>query len=176
MTNLAFKEETIVYEGKKNQSKSPFFINICVLSQPRLKKFVTKQLHKYYPKVIKADGFVQAQGTDPVLLTAHIDTVHKSEVVDYYEKEFYNFDKRRMEHKISSPQGIGGDDRCGVFMILSILKQTDLRPSILFCEDEEIGGVGSTKFCKTEYAEDLKGLKFFVELDRANAKDAVFYD
>ena len=61
-------------------------------------------------------------------------------------------------------------------MILQILETTDLRPSILFCEDEEIGGVGSSKFCQSPYIDDLKELKFFIELDRANANDAVFYD
>jgi hypothetical protein len=61
-------------------------------------------------------------------------------------------------------------------MILQILKSTKHRPSILFCEEEENGGVGSEKFCKTEFINDLREMKFLIELDRANANDLVFYD
>ena len=43
------------------------------------------------------------------------------------------------------PDGIGGDDRCGVFNILDILSQGYL-PHVIFSWNEEIGGVGATKF------------------------------
>ena len=59
-------------------------------------------------------------------------------------------------------------------MILEIIK--NYKPSILFCEDEETGGQGSKKFTKTEFINDLSDLKYLIELDRANANDAVFYD
>ncbi len=146
------------------------FINLCKLSQKKMKLHLAAVLSDYYEIVVYEDGFIYAKGTDPVLLTAHMDTVHTISVQKAKIK------KKKGKTIISSPQGIGGDDRCGIYMILNILETTDYRPSILFCEDEEIGGIGSNKFCKTEYAEDLKTLKFFAELDRANANDAVFYD
>ena len=61
-------------------------------------------------------------------------------------------------------------------MILYILTNSKHRPGILFCEDEEIGGVGSDKFCKTDYINNLREMKFLIELDRANATDLVFYE
>ena len=84
--------------------------------------------------------------------------------------------------KWSSPQGIAGDDRCGVYIILELIKE--YHPSILFCEDEEVGCVGSTKFIKTKYLDDLKKLNYFVQIDRGQfdkdtkqyRKDVVFYN
>ena len=142
------------------------FIKICRMSQAKLKKYVENLLRAngYIPVV--EDGYVYAEGNIPVLLTAHLDTVHKERVKWVKVKGGV----------YSSPQGIGGDDRCGVFIIRDIICNTDLRPSILFCEDEERGGIGSDKFCMSPYVDDLKKLKFLVELDRANAKDAVFYN
>jgi len=155
----------------KNNSTFPEFIEICKKTEKELKVFLEGELKKYYTEVINANGFLYAKANNcPVLLTAHMDTVHKETIKDYYE------DISCGQHMISSPQGIGGDDRCGIYMILRILKETDMRPAVLFCEQEEIGGVGSNKFCTTEYLEDIKKLKFCIELDRANAKDLVFYD
>ena len=170
MSMYALKETPYVYKGVKNKTKHETFVNICKLPQKNLKKTLVKILKIYYKEVVVEDGFIYVKGTDPVLLTAHMDTVHEEKIKDFYEL------KEKDKTIISSPQGIGGDDRCGIYIICRILDDTDYRPSILFCEDEEIGGVGSRKFCKTKYIEDLKELKFFIELDRANANDAVFYD
>lgn len=144
------------------------FIKICKMTQPELKKDLHSWLINKYGKknVVNEDGYLYAKGTEPVLMTAHMDTVH-------------DVKPRVILHKdgiISSPQGIGGDDRCGIWMITEIINKTDHRPSILFCEDEEIGGIGSSKFCKSKYIDDLKEMKFLIELDRANKNDLVFYD
>ena len=69
-----------------------------------------------------------------------------------------------------SPQGIGGDDRCGVYMIMQLIR--DFKCHVLFCEDEEVGGRGANKFV----ASKLKpGVNFIVEMDRRGSNDAVFY-
>ena len=76
--------------------------------------------------------------------------------------------------RVSSPQGIGGDDRCGVYMILKLIEQYDCH--VLFCEDEEIGGLGSDKFVESEICKNLVGkLNYIIELDRKNNNDAVYY-
>ena len=121
------------------------FKDICRMSQKGLKKHVAKQLREKYTTVISDDGFVYAKGDFPVLLVAHLDTVHKK----LPGKIKYN------KGKLSSPNGIGGDDRCGVYMIFDIIKEYNC--SVLFCEDEEIGGVGSDKFIKTKLAGELVG-------------------
>jgi hypothetical protein len=141
------------------------FEKICKLSQKQLKNYVVKRLSKKYDNVISEDGYVYAQGTFPVLLVAHLDTVHENApnpILYDVENDTY-----------SSPNGIGGDDRCGVFMILEIMQRYNC--SILFCEDEEIGGVGARKFIKSDLAKDLT-FNYIIEFDRRGYNDAVFYD
>ena len=171
------KTETINYDrkGKKNQTRFPDFIEICKMSQNQLKNHLVEWGNKTYQDVdtgdksmgVCGDGYIYIRGNIPVLLTAHMDTVHKELVKDFYEYK---------NNIISSPQGIGGDDRCGIYMIKKIVETTNLRPYILFCEDEEIGGVGSNKFCTTKLADELKDLRFMIELDRVHANDLVYYD
>lgn len=159
------------YKGIKNITSYPEFINLCKPTQKELKLSLVEELIvRGYTEVISDDGYVYAKGTVPVLLTAHMDTVHKETMKDFYEY----YDEEKEQHIISSPQGIGGDDRCGIYMILEIIKTH--KCSVLFCEDEETGGIGSRKFCKTEFINDLSELKYLIELDRKNSKDAVFYD
>lgn len=141
------------------------FSAICRMPQASLKKYVTEQLCQTHNKVIVEDGFVFAQGTFPVLLVAHLDTVHQQAP----SKILYN----PITDQVSSPQGIGGDDRCGVYMILEIIKKHHC--SVLFCEDEEVGGIGAHKFVESALAQDLT-FNYIIELDRKGKNDAVFYD
>lgn len=139
------------------------FIKICKMPQAELKKYLFKKLRKTHEDIEWRDGFLYAKGEFPVLLVAHMDTVHKEVVKDVICSD----------GKISSPQGIGGDDRCGIYMILEIVKQFNC--SVLFCEDEEIGGVGATKFTKSECSNTVDA-HYIIELDRKGNTDAVFYD
>lgn len=160
------------FNGKGTLNKSAFpndFVHIVKMTQNELKNYVEKRLASYYDEVISGDGYVYAKGKYPVVLTAHMDTVHKYPVLQYWGNV-----NDKGQHIISSPEGIGGDDRCGIFMILEILRTTSFRPTIIFCEDEEIGGIGSEKFIQEKF--ELGDIKFFIELDRANANDLVFYD
>ena len=141
------------------------FENICRMTQKELKSYVTVKLAKTHKDIVSGDGYVYAQGQFPVLLVAHLDTVHKEAP--------YEFIYNSKQKSYSSPQGIGGDDRCGIYMIFEIIKQYNC--SVLFCEDEEIGCVGAQKFIKTELAENLK-FNYIIELDRQGSNDAVFYD
>lgn len=141
------------------------FEYICRMSQKALKEYVATELAKTHNEVIVEDGFVYAKGTMPVLLVAHLDTVHQNLPTTLYYDD--------ITKAISSPQGIGGDDRCGVYMILKIVQQYHC--SVLFCEDEEIGAVGAEKFTKTDYAEPRQ-FNYIIEFDRQGKTDAVFYD
>lgn len=156
-------------KGIKNETILPKFVEICKRTQKELKEWLPNKLEENgYTEIICDNGYIYAKGNLPVLLTAHMDTVHKETVKDFYERT------EDGNHILSSPEGIGGDDRCGIYMILEIIKTH--KCSVLFCEDEEIGGVGSNKFAKSKYIDDLKELNYLIELDRANKNDAVFYD
>jgi hypothetical protein len=78
-------------------------------SQSKLKKALKFELiHQGY-KTINKKGFIYAQGDIPVMLVAHLDTVHKKAV----ETICYSPDGNIM----MSPEGIGGDDRAAGFFI-----------------------------------------------------------
>lgn len=146
------------------------FQKICQMSKDRLKGYLVFKLRTMYSDVIVGDGYILAKGTVPVLLTAHMDTVHKK-APDVIETSVNAEGKT----EVTSETGIGGDDRCGIYMILKIIEQQ--KCSVLFCEDEEIGCVGSRKFCKQEKLNDaLKGdINYIIELDRKGNSDIVFY-
>ena len=152
------------------------FENICKMTQPEVKAYMEEYLTENGYDVINEDGFLYAKGTIPVLLVAHMDTVHTAQCKKIVNKK----------GKLSSPQGIGGDDRCGVFMIATLVKEH--KCSVLLCEDEEKGGIGARKFTNAKhlvigednvkveekYIDNL-GVNYMIEFDRRGNKDAVFY-
>ena len=165
------KAEDYVYEGTKNKTTLKSFVKLCKKTQKEMKSYLERRLrNEGYKEIYNEDGFLYAPGDIPVLLTAHMDTVHKERIEDFYEAELENGN-----HKLHSPQGIGGDDRCGIYIILQIIAK-GYRPYILFCEDEEIGCVGSEKFVRTDHIFDLSAMKYLILLDRRGRDDCVFYD
>lgn len=73
--------------------------------------------------------------------------------------------------------GIGGDDRCGVAIIMHLASKLKKKPYILFLEDEEIGCIGAGKFAKAWNRHLSKNdINFIVELDRGEFDNVVFYD
>lgn len=141
------------------------FKTILKTTQKELKAFCASELKKYYKGVQNRKAFIYCKGELPVLLVAHLDTVHKQKpTAIYHDQE---------QDVMWSPQGIGGDDRCGIFAILTLLER-GYRPHILFTTDEEIGGVGAQAFVTANIP--LDGVKYMVELDRRGEKDMVFYD
>lgn len=138
------------------------FISLCKATQPELKEYMEGYLGRRGYNVINEDGFLYAKGTVPVLLVAHMDTVHAKQC------KHVTIDSG----KISATEGIGGDDRCGVYIIKELVKE--LHCSVLLCEDEEKGTVGARKFTKTDYINNLD-VNFMIEFDRKGNDDAVFY-
>lgn len=137
--------------------------NIFKATQTELKSALETYLTGGGREILSQDGFLYSKGTHPVLLVAHMDTVHKeSPKTILYSKD---------GNTIMSLEGIGGDDRCGIIMILEILQKYDC--SVVFLEDEEIGCVGARKFCKAGI--DLGDINYAVEFDRKGGNDYVFY-
>jgi hypothetical protein len=133
------------------------------MTQKELKSAVAEELAEMGYSVKSANGYVYAPGEIPVLLVAHLDTVHRERVREiYYSKD---------GNRLMSPEGIGGDDRCGVYIILQAIKNR--RCHVLFCEDEETGAVGAREFAKGKIKPKVN---YIVEVDRRGADDAVFYN
>lgn len=142
-------------------------VSICKKSQEELKSWLLSQMLKYYTrKNIKlTDNYLYVKGTLPVCLVAHLDTVHFNEPTEFLFDPVLN--------NLFSPTGIGGDDRCGVYIILELLKR-GFRPSIIFCCDEEIGAIGASEF--TKVYNKIKNVNWFLEFDRRGRNDVVCYD
>ena len=135
-------------------------------TQEELKKTLRAFLMNKYKNKVKAnDDFIVAEGNIPIALVAHMDTVYTSPVEDLY------YDQKK--GVMWSPQGIGADDRAGIFAILKIL-ESGLRPHIILTTDEEIGGAGANKLAM--YNMPFKELKYIIQLDRRGSNDCVFYD
>lgn len=169
---MGFEDTKPHYEGKKNETAYPDFVSVCKLNKNQLKEHLNMVLEDYYTreKISSGDGYLFVSGDIPFAVTAHMDTVYRETVKDFYEKT-----GKDGHHIISSPQGIGGDDRCGIYMIMKLL-ESGYRPYIIFCEDEEIGCIGSSKFIRhKELVEELRRCNYIIELDRKGSDDAVFY-
>lgn len=138
---------------------------LCSLTQPGLKKFMSKFLRTQYSDVFETNDFICATGNIPIALVAHMDTVFKTP-----PKEFY-FDPDK--NVLWSPQGLGADDRAGIFSIMTIIK-SGLKPHIILTTDEEYGGIGASAL--VEFENPFKDLKYIIQLDRRGSDDCVFYD
>ena len=135
------------------------------LSQKSLHKTLSTYLGTKYSNVIVDEKYIVAIGNIPIALVAHMDTVFKYPVENMY------YDSQK--NVVWSPEGLGADDRAGIFAILQIIK-TGLRPSIILTTDEETGAIGATALSKAPCP--IPNLKYMIQLDRRGTNDCVFYD
>lgn len=141
--------------------------NLMKMKQNQLHQTLYNYLKKKYNKVIIRDKFIIAVGDIPIGLVAHLDTVHARPPVNF----FYD-----QEQKVLwSPQGLGADDRAGIYAIIQII-EANYRPHIILCKDEETGGIGATEVIKMFPQYPFDNLKCLIELDRSGKNDCVFYD
>lgn len=125
-------------------------------------------LKNYYAleNIYMTEDYIYAAGEIPVALVAHLDTVHTEHMQDLYH------DSR--QRVLWSPQGIGADDRAGIWAIIQILRR-GYRPTVIFCADEERGGIGAITL-SNNFPKPITPVNFLVELDRHGVMDAVYYD
>ena len=136
------------------------------MTQEALRKSLVNVLKKHYTNVITTKEYVMAQGETPIALVAHLDTVFP-----YGKRKIY-YD--REAQVIWSPNGLGADDRAGVFAILLII-QHGFRPTVILTTDEELGCLGADKLV-LDYPEPPWPINYIVQLDRQGANDCVFYN
>lgn len=136
------------------------------LKQENLLKVMGKYLKTKYKEVYFTPDYIVAVGDIPIAIVAHLDTVFDSPP----ENIFYD----RVKNVMWSPDGLGADDRAGVYAIIQLIKK-GLRPTVIFTTDEERGALGAEKLIK-DYPEAITELKYIIELDRRGSNDCVFYD
>lgn len=146
-----------------SSSDFDLFKYLAKLTTEELKRAAIAVLkeYNYQPKIFP--HAITAEGTIPIAVVAHLDTVFERKPSKFY------FDPKR--EIIWDPAGLGADDRLGVMLIFQLLTK-GLRPHIILTCDEETYGYGSDEIAKQEPFEDLR---YIIELDRAGQKDCVFY-
>ncbi len=141
--------------------------------KPTQRELYTALRERYSGKTVcYKNRYILVKGEAPIMLLAHLDTVHASSVKQICKSEDNGI--------LMSPQGIGGDDRCGVYALVTAYAQSKVKPWLLFTCDEEKGGVGAYAFAKMhekgKLPKELDSLKMMVEIDRKGKNDAVYYD
>ena len=137
-------------------------------SSPTLMYLIAVTLAEYYStnKIHATKDYIYVEGDIPVMLIAHVDTVHPSPP----DRFFYD----REYEVIWSPDGLGADDRAGVFSLLEIVF-AGYKPSLLFTMGEEIGGSGAVAAIM-DYPKLPTSVNCLIELDRHGNNDAVYYN
>lgn len=142
-------------------------IEICKMSELGLHTFLSEFVKNNYTRYSITDQYIIAEGNLPVCLAAHMDTVFNIPPEDFF------YDPK--EFMLWSPDGLGTDDRAGVYAILEIVLRHKLKPHLIFTMGEEKGGIGAsaliTDFPECPFAE----LNFIIQLDRQGHNDCVFY-
>lgn len=122
---------------------------------------------KGYTKVESNSMYILAEGEIPVCLCAHMDTVFTKPPTEFY------FDSE--QSVLWSPDGLGADDRAGIFVIIALLEK-GYRPSIILTDLEERGGIGADTLIKKHPTCPFKECKALIQLDREGRDDCVFYE
>ena len=89
---------------------------------------------------VSENNFILVRGEAPTMLLAHLDTV--------YIELVRTICKSKDKNVLMSPQGIGGDDRCGVYVLVKTYELVNKKSWLLFTCNEETGGFGASTFCK----------------------------
>lgn len=149
-----------------NGNDFKMFEHIVSLTQPALMKTMSTFLQRKYDTVVTEKEFIYAVGDIPVVLVAHLDTVFTEPVKTIY------FDSSK--NVLWSPEGLGADDRAGVFAIIKIIR-AGYKPHIIFTTDEEVGAKGAVALIE-KVKEPFAEMKYIIQLDRRGTCDCVFYD
>ena len=132
---------------------------ICHLSETKILKIFSEFLTQNQYTPILTKDYLLAKGDIPILLIAHVDTVFpKTPMEIYYDNQ---------KNVMWSPNGLGADDRAGVFAIAKIVQhEAHVRPHILLTTGEERGGIGVSQFISDFPIPPFTELKYIIELDR----------
>lgn len=142
---------------------SPLFREVFSVSNDDAQDLAADLLARNGYKPQRGLSYVYGPGTVPVLLVAHTDVVHRAPPSKLYHDP--------AQHVVWAPNGLGADDRAGVYAIASLLAR-GLRPHVLFPDEEETGGAGAHEAARFLPAPPVRCM---IELDRMNGNDAVTY-
>lgn len=139
--------------------------------EKKMRKFLKKVALSYGANVQqdKAGNLLITKGISDTYpcIAAHMDQVQKAHSKDF---KAYEFDGAIMGYsqKAKEQQGLGADDKNGIFIALECLKKYDVL-KVAFFVGEEVGCQGSSAV-DLSFFDDCR---FVVEADRRNAHDLI---
>lgn len=104
------------------------------------------------------------------ILNAHMDTVQ-----DVDDENLARFAKIR-KNILSSYGVLGGDDKCGIYIILHLLEKNPLDFNFILTVGEEIGGGNGIKEVEKDLGDEIKKCPYFLTLDRKGCDDILCYN
>lgn len=150
------------------------FLDILQMKEYHLHNYLVSLLKSYDYSVKHEREFIYAINTidkgAEVCLIAHLDTVWKLPPED----DGYIYDKQR-DIMMGLEEGLGADDRAGVYIIVKLLEAGWRPQGIVFTHDEEVGGLGAYSLIGSIPIPDIN-FKYLIQIDRQGKDDCVFYD
>lgn len=145
-------------------------LNTCLIStNDDVKEYIQKYCKKNGYTIFESKKYIFGyceKSTVNVMLTAHYDVVHEKKA----DSEVFYDSKNQV---FWSPNGLGADDRAGIFIILNQIET--IKPKfLLFTDEEEKGGLGGDEFCK-DFSKKID-TNLFIALDRKGNNNFVTYD
>lgn len=152
-----------------NKANYTLLVKMFQYGEKELLAMMHNLLKRYYKQIYyNKDHYLIAVGEDTKIgVVAHCDTVFYKQPS---EEDIY-YDVYR--NVLWSPEGLGADDRAGLFIILKLL-QYKMRPTVILTLGEESGGLGAQELIKA-FPHNEFDLKFLIQLDRRGSNDCVFY-
>ena len=163
-TELAIMRKLILTQSVSGKTREMNKLVNFILSKIKKDKKLFRITNDKHGNILVTKG---AAKTFPAV-ACHLDTVHPI-VTDYKVMVWSNpADSRR---QWLSPTGIGGDDKNGIWTVLTLLMNDDI-PSLkaFFFNDEEIGAIGA-KAAASSWFDDVA---FIIESDRRGSTDLIF--
>lgn len=138
----------------------------------KMRKYLKKQASMRGATKIEQDSFGNIFITKGTSMTYPCLAAHVDQVQQNHSKDFTVFEKDGIafgwSSKSMAQQGLGADDKNGIFICLECLEKYDVI-KIAFFVDEEVGCVGSSK-CDLSFFKDCR---FIIEPDRMGGYDLI---
>ena len=162
-------------------------LEIIPLSTPDLSQLIMEYKELYVNEWIMSKGFNYIAIYPELiynkvlpLLSSHIDTVNFNRIVfpkvskDGIIKSRLRWNSNAIGEDELTGSPIGGDDRCGVAIMLHLLSRK-IPAVYLFCDKEEVGCMGSEEFLYSSCDYLLSRCSCYIGLDRRGKQDAAVY-
>ena len=171
--NLSKNEEKLLMKILLTQSKSYHTEDM----QEAVLDLVKRNAHMHNLRIVTSGGNIMVtkgilgEGEVYPGIAAHLDTVHP--IVDIYRVLVDTISSGTASRQFFSLTGIGGDDKCGIFILLSILFSRKVeKVKAFFFVDEEVGCIGAGKAVR-EHKDWFSDVGYLIEADRRGSSDII---